>query len=107
MAWGGDTTATCVGAGRYGGAATGRAARRGRGVRAYWASRAVAWRFPERHTDRRTKDWPRRADPADRGAVAATPAQARALWSARVPTPLSLALFDHRFLKILQQKWIE
>jgi hypothetical protein len=50
---------------------------------------------------------PRRADPADRGAVTATPARARALWSARVPTPLSLALFDHRFLKILQHKWTE
>jgi hypothetical protein len=50
---------------------------------------------------------PRRADPADRGAATATPARAHALWSARVPTPLSLALFDHRFLKILQQKWTE
>jgi hypothetical protein len=50
---------------------------------------------------------PRRADPADCGAATATPARAHALWSARVPTPLSLALFDHRFLKILQQKWTE
>jgi hypothetical protein len=50
---------------------------------------------------------PRRADPADRGAAPTTPTRARTLWSARVPTPLSLALFDHRFLKILQQKWTE
>jgi hypothetical protein len=95
MAWGGNAAAACAGVGRYGGAATGRAARRGRAVHAYWASRAVAWRFPERRTDRRTKDWPQRADPADHGAAVATPARARALWSARVPTPLSLALFDH------------
>jgi hypothetical protein len=79
--WGGHAVATCAGVGRYGGAATGWAERRGRAVRAYWASR--------------TKDWPRRPDPANRGAAVAKPARARALWSARVPTPLSLALFDH------------
>jgi hypothetical protein len=93
---GGDAAATRAGAGRYGGAATGRAARHGHAVRAYWATRAVAWRFSERRTDRRTKDWPRRADLADHGAAVATPARAHALWSARVPTPLGLALSDQQ-----------
>jgi hypothetical protein len=41
-AWGGDTAATCAGVSLYGDAANGRAARRGRAVRAHWASRAVA-----------------------------------------------------------------
>jgi hypothetical protein len=68
-------------------------------LRADLQSRAVAWRFRERRMDRRTKDRPRCADPADRGAATATPA--RALWSARVPTQLSLALFRRVFLKFL------
>jgi hypothetical protein len=38
---------------------------------------------PQR-TDQRTKGWPRRADPADHGAVAATPTWERALWSVRL-----------------------
>jgi hypothetical protein len=86
---------------KYGCATTGWVAQRGRAARADWASRAVAWRFRERHMDRRTKDWPRCADPTDRSVATATPARARALWSARVPTQLSLALLGGFFSKFL------
>jgi hypothetical protein len=61
---------------------------------------AVPWR-----ADQRTKDRPWRADPADRGTATATPARARMLWSARVPTQLGLALFRRVFLKIFEMKW--
>jgi hypothetical protein len=72
-----------------------------------WARRRRAHRLGSAAHGPLDTGWPRRADPADRGAATATQARARALWSARAPTPLSLALFDHRFLKILQQKWTE
>jgi hypothetical protein len=89
----------------YGGVVVAWAARRGRAARTDWESRAVAWRFRERRMDRQTKDRPRRADPADRGAATVTPARACALWSARVPTQLGLALFRRVFLKIFELKW--
>jgi hypothetical protein len=73
---------TCTGAGQVrrrghwlGLAATVWTARRGRAARADWESRAVARKFLKLHMDRQTKDWPRRADLADRGAGrCATPA---------------------------------
>jgi hypothetical protein len=79
----------------------GRRGVRGRVAHTGWGRKAVAWRFP----GARTKDRPWRADPADCGAATATPARARALWSARVPTQLSLTLFRRGFLKIFELKW--
>jgi hypothetical protein len=48
--------------------------------------------------DRRTKDWPWRADSADRGTATVTPAR-RAPWSARVKTHFSLPALTVIFLQ--------
>jgi hypothetical protein len=83
----------------------GRRGVRGRVAHARWGRNAVAWRFPAARTSEPTAGLC--GDPANHGAAAATPVRARALWSARVPTQLSLALFRRVFSQTFPTKVVQ